>query len=61
MNSASNAIQNTLAIDPKAMNQLRVTNRADTAAGAKAIAQQFEALLMQQMLSSMRTADPPIA
>ncbi|WP_182076613.1 flagellar assembly peptidoglycan hydrolase FlgJ [Deefgea sp. CFH1-16] len=58
MNSASNAIQNTLAIDPKAMNQLRVTNRADTAAGAKAIAQQFEALLMQQMLSSMRTAAP---
>ncbi|WP_297572123.1 flagellar assembly peptidoglycan hydrolase FlgJ [uncultured Deefgea sp.] len=58
MNSASNAIQNTLAIDPKAVNQLRVANRADSAAGAKAVAQQFEALLMQQMLSSMRSAAP---
>ncbi|WP_051534756.1 flagellar assembly peptidoglycan hydrolase FlgJ [Deefgea rivuli] len=58
MNTASNAIQNTLAIDPKAMNQLRVANRADAAAGAKGVAQQFEAVLMQQMLAAMRTASP---
>ena len=58
MNSLSNAIQNTLAIDPKALNQLRTTNRSDAAAGAKGVAQQFEALLMQQMLTAMRTANP---
>jgi peptidoglycan hydrolase FlgJ len=58
VNSASNAIQNTLAIDPKAVNQLRVANRADATAGVKGVAQQFEAMLMQQMLASMRTASP---
>lgn len=58
MKSASNAIQNTLAVDPNSVNTLRIANRADAAAGSKAVAQQFEAILMQQMLSAMRTASP---
>lgn len=58
MKLASNAIQNTLAIDPSAVNKIRAANRADSAEGTKAVAQQFEALLMQQMLASMRTASP---
>jgi flagellar protein FlgJ len=58
MNSASNAIQNTLAIDPTAVSKIRATNRANSAEGTKAVAQQFEALLMQQMLSAMRSASP---
>lgn len=58
MKSASNAIQNTLAIDPTAVNKIRAANRADSAEGTKAVAQQFEALLMQQMLSAMRSASP---
>jgi peptidoglycan hydrolase FlgJ len=58
VNSASNAIQNTLAVDPNSVNTLRIANRADAAAGAKGVAQQFEAILMQQMLSAMRTASP---
>ncbi|MBM5571372.1 MULTISPECIES: flagellar assembly peptidoglycan hydrolase FlgJ [Deefgea] len=58
MKSASNAIQNTLAIDPTAVSKIRAANRADSAEGTKAVAQQFEALLMQQMLSAMRSANP---
>lgn len=58
MKLASNAIQNSLAIDPTAVNKIRAANRADSAEGTKAVAQQFEALLMQQMLASMRTASP---
>lgn len=49
--------QNAVAIDPKGLEALRRLNSQDSQAGAKAVAQQFEALLMQQMLSAMRQAN----
>ncbi len=52
-----NAASEKLAIDPKGVDALRRAVRADADAGARAVAQQFEALLVQQMLSSMRQAN----
>lgn len=51
----SSVAQN-LALDPQGTDVLRRAARSDSAAGARAVAQQFEALLMQQMLKSMREA-----
>lgn len=49
------AVQN-LALDPQGVDALRRAARADSEAGVRAVARQFEALLMQQMLKSMREA-----
>lgn len=46
-----------LALDPKGVESLRRVARSDSTAGARVVAQQFEALLMQQMLNSMRSAN----
>lgn len=45
-------------IDPKNVGQLRTLTQKSPEQGVKAVAQQFEALLMQQMLKSMRDATP---
>ncbi|MDR3428405.1 flagellar assembly peptidoglycan hydrolase FlgJ [Silvimonas sp.] len=47
-----------LASDPNSVNQLRQVALNSPKDGVKAVAQQFEALLMQQMLKSMRDATP---
>lgn len=47
----------TLALDPQGTESLRRTASRDSQAGARAVAQQFEALLLQQMLGSMRKAN----
>ncbi|SFN54506.1 flagellar protein FlgJ [Formivibrio citricus] len=49
--------QEKLALDPQGVESLRRAVRNDSEAGAKAVARQFEALLVQQMLSSMRQAN----
>ncbi|GGP18268.1 flagellar assembly peptidoglycan hydrolase FlgJ [Silvimonas iriomotensis] len=55
--SRSNLAQ-ALASDPNSIAALRQTANTGSKAGVKAVAQQFEALLMQQMLKSMRDATP---
>ncbi|MDR3409327.1 MAG: flagellar assembly peptidoglycan hydrolase FlgJ [Formivibrio sp.] len=47
----------TLAIDPQSLRSLRNTASHDAEAGVRAVAKQFEALMMQQMLKSMRQAN----
>lgn len=49
--------QGAMAADPKGLEALRRLNGQDAKEGAKAVAKQFEALLMQQMLNSMRQAN----
>lgn len=49
--------QEKLALDPQGVESLRRAARSDSEAGARAVAQQFEALLVQQMLNSMRQAN----
>ncbi|KAF0812523.1 Peptidoglycan hydrolase FlgJ [Andreprevotia sp. IGB-42] len=60
MISQTNAdtLRNSLAIDVRAVDGLRLLNKESPEKAAKAAAQQFESLLMQQMLSSMRAASP---
>ncbi len=45
-----------LAFDPQGLDTLRRVSQTGTETGARAVAKQFEALLMQQMLKSMREA-----
>ena len=45
-------------VDPNNVGQLRALAAKSPEQGVKAVAQQFEALLMQQMLKSMRDATP---
>lgn len=49
--------QNSMAIDPQGLEALRRLNASDPQAAQKAVAKQFEALLMQQMLNAMRQAN----
>lgn len=49
--------QEKLALDPQGVESLRRAVRSDSEAGTRAVARQFEALLVQQMLSSMRQAN----
>lgn len=56
--SSSYSADRNLAIDPGSLSDLRRLARDDKSAAAKAVAQQFEALMMQQMLKSMRAANP---
>lgn len=55
---SSDPVLNRLAIDPAVANDLRAQLRQDPQAGAKATARQFEGILMQMMLKSMRDASP---
>ena len=50
------SVQGAMATDPKGLGALRRLNGRDEKAGAQAVAKQFEALLMQQMINSMRQA-----
>lgn len=56
--SSNYSADRNLAMDPTGLADLRQLARQDKAAGAKAVAQQFEALMVQQMLKSMRAANP---
>lgn len=56
--SSNYSADRTLAIDPGSLGDLRRLARTDQMSAAKAVAQQFEALMVQQMLKSMRTANP---
>lgn len=47
-----------LALDARALEDLRATARQDPRAGIKAAAQQFEAYFLQMMMKSMRDATP---
>lgn len=51
-----NTISQNLAFDPNGINALRQTSRSAGDAGVRNVARQFEALLLQQMLKSMREA-----
>lgn len=55
--SQSSLAAQTLALDPQGLQSLRRTARNDADAGARAVAKQFEALFLQQMLKSMRQAN----
>lgn len=52
----NSTVQNAMATDPKSLDALRRLNGRDAKAGAQAVAKQFESLLMQQMINSMRQA-----
>ncbi|SMC16859.1 flagellar protein FlgJ [Andreprevotia lacus DSM 23236] len=54
----ANRFNNSLAIDVQAVDGLRQLAKTSPEQGTKAAAQQFESLLIQQMLSSMRAASP---
>jgi flagellar protein FlgJ len=47
-----------LAIDPKALGELKRRAAQDPEGSLKAVARQFEALLLDQMMRSLRTAAP---
>src|SRR5574340_857507 len=51
-------ITSRLALDAQSVGQLRLQVRTDPVAGARAAAQQFEALFLNMMLKSMREATP---
>jgi flagellar protein FlgJ len=55
---AENLNANHFVLDPKTTADLRVNLKKDTQGGAKQVAQQFEGLLLQMMLKSMRDATP---
>lgn len=57
ISSQSALAAQTLALDPQGLQSLRRTARNDAEAGARAVAKQFEALFLQQMLKSMRQAN----
>lgn len=56
----TSAAQSAMAIDPQGLESLRRLNASDPNAAQKAVAKQFEALLMQQMLNAMRQANQSI-
>ncbi len=56
--SAARSTGQDFVIDPNNVGQLRTLAAKSPEQGVKAVAQQFEALLMQQMLKSMRDATP---
>ena len=58
MTVADYSSQTQLALDARALNDLRREARADTPAARKAVAQQFEALFLQTVLKAMRDATP---
>ncbi|WP_410499214.1 flagellar assembly peptidoglycan hydrolase FlgJ [Chitinibacter sp. S2-10] len=47
-----------LNVDPRSLDRLRAMSLTDKSAANKGVAQQFESLLLQQMLSAMRKAGP---
>lgn len=51
-------ISSRLALDAQSVGQLRLQAKTDPVAGARAAAQQFEALFLNMMLKSMRDATP---
>lgn len=51
-------ISSRLALDAQSVGQLRLQAKSDPVAGARAAAQQFEALFLNMMLKSMRDASP---
>ncbi|WP_051710127.1 flagellar assembly peptidoglycan hydrolase FlgJ [Andreprevotia chitinilytica] len=55
---SSNLNTNSLAADVRSTDSLRLLAKQSPDKAARAAAQQFESLLMQQMLSSMRAASP---
>lgn len=55
---AENLNANHFVLDPKTTADIRVNLRKDPQVGAKQVAQQFEGLLLQMMLKSMRDATP---
>jgi flagellar protein FlgJ len=56
---STNALANQLAIDPNALNSVRVqANNSNTQDGLKAAARQFETYFLQMMLKSMRDTVP---
>lgn len=58
MISSASDISSRLALDAQSVGQLRLQVRTDPVAGARAAAQQFEALFLNMMLKSMREAMP---
>ena len=58
MISSVSDISSRLALDVQSVDQLRLQVKSDPVAGARAAAQQFEALFMNMMLKSMREATP---
>lgn len=58
MISSISDISSRLALDAQSVGQLRLQVRSDPVAGARAAAQQFEALFLNMMLKSMREATP---
>ncbi|MBL8413370.1 MAG: flagellar assembly peptidoglycan hydrolase FlgJ [Propionivibrio sp.] len=55
---AENLDANHFVLDPKTTADLRVNLKKDPQGGAKQVAQQFEGMLLQMMLKSMRDATP---
>ncbi|MFZ4535662.1 flagellar assembly peptidoglycan hydrolase FlgJ [Propionivibrio sp.] len=55
---AENLTANSFVLDPKASADLRLKLKQDPQAGLKQAAQQFEGMLLQMMLKSMRDATP---
>lgn len=47
-----------ISADPRSLDRLRTTSLSNKGAATQGVAQQFEALLLQQMLSAMRKAAP---
>lgn len=58
MISSVSDISSQLALDAQSVGQLRLQAKTDPVAGARAAAQQFEALFLNMMLKSMREATP---
>lgn len=58
MISSAADITSRLALDAQSVGQLRLQAKSDPVAGARAAAQQFEALFLNMMLKSMRDATP---
>lgn len=58
MISSVSDISSRLALDAQSVGQLRLQAKTDVVAGARAAAQQFEALFLNMMLKSMREATP---
>lgn len=58
MLASASDISSRLALDAQSVGQLRLQAKSDPVAGARAAAQQFEALFLNMMLKSMRDASP---
>jgi flagellar protein FlgJ len=58
MISIASDISSKFALDAQSVGQLRLQAKTDPVAGARAAAQQFEALFLNMMLKSMREATP---